>query len=65
MAITTVTVTMMSVRFLVSSRVGQVTLRSSARVSVKYLTIALLSLPVAAAALDFDFAILTHLPGKR
>jgi hypothetical protein len=52
---------MIVVRVLVSSRVGQVTLRSSARVSLKYLTIAY-SVRVVVVALDFDFATITVLP---
>jgi hypothetical protein len=47
---------MIMVRFLVSSLVGQVTRRSSARVSLKYLTTAFGSLPGAVVGRDFDFA---------
>jgi hypothetical protein len=53
--------TMIVVSVRVSSRVGQVTLRNSARVSLKYFTIAFSLRVVVVAAPDFDFATITAL----
>jgi hypothetical protein len=53
---------MIMVRLVASSRVGQVTFRNSARVSLKYFTTGLSLRGVDGAALDFDFATLIHAP---